>query len=78
MFRQLLIKKCGQYWPKNVPGDTIDTYFVEKELGETMTFKQQIDGIDFLVHCTKDSNYVTKIMSSHGMLDEIQNHQTGR
>ncbi|KAL7474957.1 LOW QUALITY PROTEIN: hypothetical protein ACHAW6_000896 [Cyclotella cf. meneghiniana] len=66
VFGQSLIKKRGRYWPENVPGDTIDT------LGETMTFKQQIGSIDFLVHCTKDANYITKIMSSHGMLDEFR------
>ncbi len=39
VFWQLLIKKRGKYWPKNVPGNAIDTYKVEKESGKTMAFK---------------------------------------
>ncbi len=77
VFGQLHIKKHGQYWPKSIPGNAIDTYFAEKDLDKMMIFKQQMDSIDFLVHCTKDANYVIKIMSLHGMLDEIQNHPTG-
>ena len=30
----------------------------------------------FIVHCTRDSNYVTKNMSTHGLLEEIQDHPT--
>ena len=43
-----------------------------------MTYWQEIGGIDFLIHCTRDANYVTKMMSLHGILDEIQDHSTGR
>jgi len=43
-----------------------------------MTYWQEIGGIDFLIHCTRDSNYVTKMMSLHGILDKIQDHSTGR
>ncbi|KAL7467273.1 hypothetical protein ACHAXS_007534 [Conticribra weissflogii] len=78
VFGQALIKKRGRYWPRSVPGDDIDAYFEGKELGETMSFEQEIDGIKFLIHCTKDESYVTKLMSTHGMLDKIQDHQTGR
>ena len=45
---------------------------------ETNTFVQEIDRTRFLVHCTRDSNYVTKIMSTHGLLEEIQDHPTWR
>ncbi len=37
---------------------------------------QTVDGICFLVHCCQDSKYVSKIMSTHGMLDECQEHKT--
>ncbi len=30
----------------------------------------------FFIHCTQDNEYVTKIMSTHGILDEIQDHPT--
>jgi hypothetical protein len=44
-----------------------------KALGETKTYVQDINGTRFLVHCTKDAEWVTKIMSTHahGVLDEI-------
>ena len=39
---------------------------------------QEMEGKRFFVHCTKDCDYVTKIMSMHGVLDEIQDHVTYR
>jgi hypothetical protein len=33
-----------------------------------------MEGQPFLVHCTKDHDYITKIMSTHGVLDEIHDH----
>ncbi len=76
-FGQALIKKRGRYWPKYVLGNEIDNYFAGKELGETMMYEQEVDSIKFLIHCTRDDGYVIKIMSSHGILDEIQDHSTG-
>ncbi len=67
VFGQALIKKRGRYWPKYVPGDEIDNYFAGKELGETMSYEQEVDGIKFLVHYTRDDRYVTKMMSLHGI-----------
>ena len=74
---QFLIKK-RKYWPRFVPGDYIDEYMKEKPLGFSKTFVQVIEGTRFLIHCTKDRDYVTKIMSTHGLLDEIQDHSTWR
>jgi hypothetical protein len=51
---------------------------VTKPLGHTETFVQEMEGQQFLVHCTKDRDYVTKIMSPHGVLDEIQDNATWR
>lgn len=73
----MLIKKHGQYSPKYVPGNEIDNCFKEKALGEMMTYKQEVDGVKFLIHCTRDDQYMTKIMSSHGLFDEIQGSSTG-
>jgi hypothetical protein len=50
---------------------------MKKGLGETEMFVQTIEGVRFLVHCTRDSQYVTKIMSTHGLLEEIQDHPPG-
>jgi hypothetical protein len=67
---QFLIKK-RKYWPRFVPGDYIDKYMREKPLGFSKMFVQIIKGTRFLINCTKDRDYVTKIMSMHGLLDEI-------
>ena len=57
VYGQSLIKK-QRYWPKNVPGDAIDSYFANKELGRAKTFRQVFDGKPLLVHCQKDDRYV--------------------
>ena len=77
VYGKSLIKK-QRYWPKNVPGDAIDSYFANKELGSAKTFRQVFDGNPFLVHCHKDDRYVTKIMSTHGLINEISTHKTYR
>ena len=77
VYGQSLIKK-QRYWPKNVPGEAITTYFANKELGSAKTFRQVFDGKPFLVHCHKDNSYVTKIMSTHGLINEISTHKTYR
>ena len=77
VYGQFLIKK-RRYWPKGVPGDYIDQHMSGKPLGATESFVQVFNGIRFYVHCTRDRDYVTKIMSSHGVLDEIQDHPTWR
>jgi hypothetical protein len=77
VFFQSLIKK-HRYWPAQVPGDQIDAFMMTKRLCETHTFVQDLKGVRFYVHCTRDSNYVTKIMSTHGLLEEIQDHPTWR
>ena len=74
---QLLIKN-RKFWPKHVPGNYIDGYMATKPLGHTETFVQEMEAQRFLVHCTKDCDYITKIMSAHGVLDKIQDHATWR
>jgi hypothetical protein len=51
---QSLIKK-PRYWPAHVPGDHINAHMMNKRLGETNAFVQEIDGAQFLVHCTRNS-----------------------
>jgi hypothetical protein len=43
-----------------------------KPLGHMETFIQELGGVRFFIHCTRDADYVTKIMSTHGVLEEIQ------
>jgi hypothetical protein len=68
VFFQAYVKKQS-HWPKGVP---------KALLGYCETLVQINDGVRFLVHCCRDSKYVAKIMSTHGMLDEIQDHLTYR
>ena len=56
----------------------IDAHMSRKELGEVESFVQDLGGIPFFVHCCKDDKYVTKIMSTHGTLDEVEGHSTWR
>ncbi|KAL7460255.1 hypothetical protein ACHAXS_000717, partial [Conticribra weissflogii] len=39
---QSLIKKCGRFWPKHVPGQLIDDHMKDKEMGFAETYKQSI------------------------------------
>jgi len=57
------LSKKRKYHPRYVPGDQIDEYFKDKELGYAETLAQDLEGVKFLVHCQKDTDYVTKIMS---------------
>ena len=77
VYSQALIKK-RKYWPKDVPGDHIDRYFDGKPLGYCKSLKQDMNGIPFYVHCCKDSRYVTKMMSTHGLLTTVPDHITYR
>jgi len=77
VYGQSLIKK-RKYWPKGVPGNQIDRYFEGKPLGFTKTLRQDMDGIPFNVHCTRDDRFVTKMMSTHGLLNEVSDHKTYR
>ena len=54
VYGQSLIKK-RRYWPKNVPCEAINTYFVNKKLGSAKTFRRVFDGKPFLVHWHKDN-----------------------
>ena len=74
VYGQTLIKKQGSYWPHSVLGDLIDGYFGNKDIGTVMTYKQVIERIDFFINCQKDDCYVTKIMSTHGTVNEVQGH----
>jgi hypothetical protein len=67
-----------QHWPMGVPGDHIDEYLKGALLGHLETLVQEFDGVRFLVHCCRDADWVSKIMLTHGMLNEIQDHPTYR
>jgi hypothetical protein len=77
VYVQAYVKKRG-HWPKGVPGDHIDNHLSKAPLGYCGTLVQQVDNVPFLIHCCRDADWVSKIMSTYGMLDEIQDHPTYR
>ena len=62
-----LIKK-RRYWPKHVPGDLIDEYFKDKEVGETDSLHGTFDGVKYNFFCMKEPDYAMKVMSTYGGL----------
>jgi hypothetical protein len=74
---QSYVKKRG-HWPKGVPGDHIDEHLKDAPLGYCESLVQVFDDTRFLIHCCRDADWVSKIMSTHGMLDEIQDNPTYR
>ena len=77
VYGQSLINK-RKYWPNNVPGDAIDSYFANKEISSAKTFRQVFNRKPFRANCHKDDRYVTKIMSTHGIINKIPTHKTYR
>lgn len=77
VYVQAYVKKRS-HWPKGVPGDDIDDHLREAPLGSCQTLVQEVNGVRFLVHCCRDVDWVSKIMSTYGMLDKIQDHPTYR
>ena len=77
VFGQSLIKK-RKYWPKGCPGNLIDEYMEGKALGFVKKILQDMDGILFSIHCTRDDRFVTKLMSTHGLIKEVHDHKTYR
>ncbi len=35
-----------------------------------------MDGLKFFIHCQKEDKYVTEIMSCHGVLTPVEDHET--
>ena len=47
-----LIKK-RRYWPKYVPGEMIDEYFKDKDVGEVDALHGTLDGVEYDFFCMK-------------------------
>ena len=77
VYGQSLIKK-RKYWPKGCPGAQIDSYMEGKPLGFVKTLRQDMGGVPFNIHCTRDDRFVTKLMSTHGLLNEVPDNSTYR
>jgi hypothetical protein len=72
---QAYVKKCGN-WPRGVPGAVIDGYFDDMPLGHCLTHVAEHDNVEFWIHCCCDSKYISKIMSTHRMLEMREDHPT--
>uniref|UniRef100_A0A7S4KC53 PiggyBac transposable element-derived protein domain-containing protein n=1 Tax=Odontella aurita TaxID=265563 RepID=A0A7S4KC53_9STRA len=72
------LAKKRRYWPKRVPSGDIAAHFSSKEVGEMESLRTQVDGKTMWVHCMKEADYVTKIVSNHGTLMEVENATTFR
>ena len=59
VFFQAYIKKW-KAWPRGVSRNEIDEFFADQQIGECDTLMQTVDGVCFLVHCCRDSKYVSK------------------
>ncbi len=53
-----------------------DEDFQEKPMGHFESLEQVVDGVKFLIHCQKEENYMTKIVSCHGILTRVDDHDT--
>ena len=47
-----------------------------KPLGFVKTLRQDMRGIPLKINCTRDDRFVTKLMRTHGLLNEVPNHST--
>ena len=63
-----LIKK-KKYLPKGCPGAQIDSYMEGKKLGFVISLRQDIGGATFNIHCNIYDRFVTKLMSTHRLLN---------
>ena len=56
------------------PGANIDSYMYGKPLGFVKTLRQDIGVLPFNTHCTRDDRFVTKLMSTHGLLNKVPDY----
>ena len=75
VYGQSLTKK-RKYWPKGCPGAHIYSYMEGKPLGFVKNLRPYMGGLPFNIHCTRYDRFVTKLMSTHGLLNELPNHST--
>ena len=67
VYAAALIKK-RKYWPKGVPGDSIDEYFTDKDVTHVDMLgaitEEGPEGKAFKIFCFKEPEYVMKIMDT--------------
>ena len=75
VYGKSLIKK-QKYWPKGCPGAKIVIYMEGKPLGFVKTLRQDMGDIPLNLNCTRDESFFTKLMNTHGLLNEVPDHST--
>jgi hypothetical protein len=65
VFASAVIKK-RRYWPKYVPGDSIDDRMKDKEIGDVNAFNGALDGVPYNIMCMKYVDYTMKLMLTYG------------
>ena len=71
VFASALIKK-RRYWPKDVDGDRLSTYFADKDVGDSDALEGELDGIKFHLFCMKEPDYIMSLMSTYGTVSPKQ------
>ena len=77
VYRQSLIKK-KEYWSKGCLGAYIDIYMEGKPLVFVKTLRQYRGGIPFNIHCNIYDRFITKLISTHRLPNEVPDHSTNR
>lgn len=78
VFASALIKK-RKYWPKHVPGNAIDAYMAEKEVGSMDSLNGKMDNTPYDIFVLKEPDYSMKIMSTYGgLIEKAGQHETTR
>jgi hypothetical protein len=62
-----VIKK-RRFWPYLVPGEAMDRWFDEREMGESAGISGKLDGEDYFLWGLKEPSYVMKMMATGGPL----------
>ena len=68
MYSSALIKK-RRYWPKEVPGKTMDERIVDKPIGATDTISGKLEEVEYNLFMIRDKDFTIKLMPVSRKLD---------
>ena len=78
VFASVLIKK-RRYWPRDINGEAISSYFGNKGVGHSDAWPGEIDGVRFHIFCMKEPDYVMSLMSTYGTTSpKVDQRETNR
>ncbi len=76
VFGDALMNPRGRGWSVLVLGKYIDEYFSNKQIGNCKILEQVVNEAKFFIHYQKEETYITKIVSCHGVLSCVEDHET--